>query len=445
MESGLKLHTKGRHCCGKNAAVEGDVLTFKGEGGSVGVVKIIEPASPMLNYYECEILDRGRKCAIGLGFGDKNYPLDRMPGWNRNGIGYHADDGRLFHQDGYGKQHGPMCTEGDRMGCGIDFDQDVGYGYCEVFFTKNGEQVGEPVRMKRPVYGLYPIIGLHSRGEKVRYLGHWRRQRQGLLEPMVLDHSPSNVWLRSNNVQFVEDGLTLEYSGDGLNRQDVGIAQANFCLDRQRHYFEMSLLSSGKEGWFAIGLARTTYPLYRHPGWNTGSVGYHADNGHLYKERGHGEPFGPTCTEGDIIGCGIDFPVEAPCSAEAAIGATSPAPALATESDSEDEREVMFDELNQYCYGELFDDSSDEDEFDYEDAYLVAARRELDARKQQPNSSRKGQQRDSNNDKCVVYFTKNGEKVGDTECVVPRGGFYPVVAMLSQGERIRVDFNPLTG
>ena len=45
---------------------------------------------------------------------------------------------------------------------------------------------------------------------------------------------------------------------------------------------------------------------------------------------------------------------------------------------------------------------------------------------------------------CTVYFTKNGERVGETECEMPRGGFYPVVAMLSLGEKIRVNFNPLT-
>ena len=443
MSSGTKLHTKGRHCCGRNAAVDGDLFKFKGEGNSVGVVKIIEPINPMLNYFEYEIVSRGLKCAIGLGVGDQAYPLDRMPGWNRNGIGYHADDGRLFHQDGYGKQFGPTCTEGDCMGCGVDFDSDVGYGYCEVFFTKNRQQVGEPVRMKQPVYGLYPIIGLHSRGEKVRYLGHWHRQRQSLLEPMIQDHSPSNVWLRSNNIKFLEDGLTLEYCGDGLNRQDVGIAQANFCLDQQHHYFEMSLLASGKEGWFAIGLARTTYPLHRHPGWNTGSVGYHADNGHLYKERGHGEPFGPTCTEGDVMGCGISFPVDSSLSAEAVIGATSPGPALPSDSDSDDEKELVLADLDQYYYGELFDYSSGEDDSD-DDAYFIAARGELEARRRiWENSAAKGEPQ--NEKTCLVYFTKNGEKVGETECVLPKGGFYPVVAMLSQGERLRVDFNPLTG
>lgn len=444
MDSGTKLHTKGRYFCGRNAIVEGDIFKFKGEGGSVGVVRIVEPINPILNYFEYQIVSRGVKCAIGLGLGDQSYPLDRMPGWNRNGIGYHADDGRLFHQDGYGKQFGPTCTEGDRMGCGVDFDSDVGYGYCEVFFTKNGVEIGTPVRIKCPVYGLYPIFGLHSRGEKIRYLGHWNRQRPGLLEPMIHDHSPCNTWLRSNNIKFQDDGLTLEYSGDGLNRQDVGIAQGNFCLDQQHHYFEMSLLSSGKEGWFAIGLARTTYPLHRHPGWNAGSVGYHADNGHLYKERGHGEPFGPTCTEGDVMGCGISFPVDSSLSAEAVIGATSPSPALAPDSDSEDEKFLV--QADQYNYGELLDDNSSwEEDSDNEDIYL-GYELELEARRKVWQGRNLAPKVESQSTKtCLVYFTKNGEKVGETECSLPKGGFYPVVAMLSQGERIRVNFNPLTG
>ena len=38
-----------------------------------------------------------------------------------------------------------------------------------------------------------------------------------------------------------------------------------------------------------------------------GAVGYHADDGKLFKAKGHGDPFGPSCTEGDVMGCGIVF------------------------------------------------------------------------------------------------------------------------------------------
>lgn len=36
-------------------------------------------------------------------------------------------------------------------------------------------------------------------------------------------------------------------------------------------------------------------------------MGYHADDGKLFKAKGHGDPFGPSCTEGDVMGCGIVF------------------------------------------------------------------------------------------------------------------------------------------
>ena len=92
--------------------MDGDIFKFKGESDAVGVVKFLEPTSPMLNYYEYEIIDRGEKCAIGIGVGEQTYPLDRMPGWNAHGIGYHADDGKLFHYDDGGSAYGkPFPSE----------------------------------------------------------------------------------------------------------------------------------------------------------------------------------------------------------------------------------------------------------------------------------------------------------------------------------------------
>ena len=307
------------------------------------------------------------------------------------------------------------------------------------------------------------MSGLHSQGEKVRYLGHWRRAADGVAEPMEEDEAQVNIWLRSNGVRFVDNGLMVEYAGMGGDTQDVGIAQSRYPLNRTNHYFEIEIVEEGSLGALAIGLGKTTYPLHRHPGWNPGGVGYHADDGKLFKGRGQGDPFGPQCTAGDRMGCGIHFPVHVGQEEEGG-----------TESEESDAENVVseVEALPRYSPSESSDsggsDYSNESEEEYsgdsllEDlipeplrggrfrlggahpmrqALIEAARwapqRQAHARQQRSSA---GNQRT-----CTVYFTKNGEKVGEVECDVPKGGFYPVVAMLSHGEKLRVNFNPLSG
>jgi hypothetical protein len=55
------------------------------------------------------------------------------------------------------------------------------------------------------------------------------------------------------------------------------------------------------------------FPKHRHPGWNKGSIGYHADDGKIFIGSGVGAPFGPRCHKGDRMGCGILFPRDYVC------------------------------------------------------------------------------------------------------------------------------------
>ena len=269
----------------------------------------------------------------------------------------------------------------------------------------------------------------------MKYRGHWLRSPDNLQIPMELDSSPSTYWLRSNGVKFVDDGLSLEYAGEGGNVQDVGSAQANFQISPTNHYFELEIVDAGSIGAVAIGLAKTTYPLNRHPGWNPGAVGYHADDGKLFKEKGMGSAFGPSCTTGDTMGCGVRFTP------------SSDYEEYMEENDSSSEtslpEEVQF--ADQY----LSDNSDD----DYEDYFgfgglgggLGGRGFGLRMPMQVPSES-KEKKKDKDKERTItVYFTKNGEEVGETECVVPSGGFYPIVAMLSRGEKIKVNLSPITG
>lgn len=42
-------------------------------------------------------------------------------------------------------------------------------------------------------------------------------------------------------------------------------------------------------------------------GWDKQSFGYHGDDGNSFNSSGNGQPYGPTFTTGDIIGCGVNL------------------------------------------------------------------------------------------------------------------------------------------
>ena len=44
-------------------------------------------------------------------------------------------------------------------------------------------------------------------------------------------------------------------------------------------------------------------------------------------------------------------------------------------------------------------------------------------------------------DKVQVYFTRNGKIIGKKEVVLPKGGFYPTVGMMSSQEKVKIRAN----
>ncbi|KAG8986218.1 hypothetical protein FRB93_005476 [Tulasnella sp. JGI-2019a] len=114
-------------------------------------------------YYEVEILNKGNKGHIGVGFGTKRARLSKLPGWEPESWGYHGDDGNVFcGPDGPEKEpsYGPKFSTGDVVGCGID------YSIQQLFFTKNGGFLGH---VFNHVSGeLYPLVGLRTSHESIR-------------------------------------------------------------------------------------------------------------------------------------------------------------------------------------------------------------------------------------------------------------------------------------
>lgn len=72
-----------------------------------GIVFGICPAFPskikwsVPYHFQVTILETGNIRWPGIGVVDKKYNMSYMPGWDNESVGYHTDDGKIYHNDDY--------------------------------------------------------------------------------------------------------------------------------------------------------------------------------------------------------------------------------------------------------------------------------------------------------------------------------------------------------
>ncbi|KAI9025698.1 hypothetical protein DFJ74DRAFT_705193 [Hyaloraphidium curvatum] len=110
-------------------------------------------------------------------------------------------------------------------------------------------------------------------------------------------------------LQLANGGLTVNYNGTGKNDSDAAAVRANHPVPPScgLYYFEVDIVSKGRDGYIGIGFSHAGVSTNRLPGWEPGSWGYHGDDGNSFACYGTGKPYGPTFTTGDVIGCGVNF------------------------------------------------------------------------------------------------------------------------------------------
>ncbi|KAI8612624.1 hypothetical protein BC830DRAFT_545749 [Chytriomyces sp. MP71] len=126
----------------------------------------------------------------------------------------------------------------------------------------------------------------------------------------VLD-APFSRTSRDNHdmIHLSHGSCRAQYVGPGVDDRDAASVRCDLPVPRQLgvFYFEVKIVSKGRDGWMGIGLCARDVNLNRLPGWEPKSYGYHGDDGFVFESTGKGRVYGPTYTTGDVVGCIINY------------------------------------------------------------------------------------------------------------------------------------------
>lgn len=106
-----------------------------------------------------------------------------------------------------------------------------------------------------------------------------------------------------------QNNLRVHYKGAGKSHTDAASVRTDHPIPAAcgLYYFEVKIISKGKNGYMGIGLTSQNFKMNRLPGWDKQSYGYHGDDGNSFCSSGNGQSYGPTFTTGDVIGCGVNM------------------------------------------------------------------------------------------------------------------------------------------
>lgn len=139
-------------------------------------------------------------------------------------------------------------------------------------------------------------------------------ERLKLLYPMVNeDETPlPRCWSTKDKYNYIglsQSNLRVHYKGHGKTHKDASSVRATHPIPAScgLYYFEVKIISKGRDGYMGVGLSCQGVNMNRLPGWDKLSYGYHGDDGHSFCSSGTGQAYGPTFTTGDVIGCGVNL------------------------------------------------------------------------------------------------------------------------------------------
>ncbi|CAL1533620.1 unnamed protein product [Lymnaea stagnalis] len=124
--------------------------------------------------------------------------------------------------------------------------------------------------------------------------------------PLPRSWSPKDKF---NFIGLGQNNLRVHYKGVGKTHKDAASVRATHPIPASCgiYYFEVKVISKGRDGYMGIGLSAQGVNMNRLPGWDKQSYGYHGDDGNSFCSSGAGQSYGPTFTTGDTIGCCVNL------------------------------------------------------------------------------------------------------------------------------------------
>ncbi|CAH3122218.1 unnamed protein product [Pocillopora meandrina] len=127
--------------------------------------------------------------------------------------------------------------------------------------------------------------------------------------------SGHRAWYDSPGIAV--DGCLLTYVGPNScnicksgNRKNIHSAKFKSPFTPETPRFEVLIQETGERRIVALGAVHELYDCHKMPGWYSGTVGYHIDDGKIFETGFHElgrEVEGAMAYRGDLIACEIDF------------------------------------------------------------------------------------------------------------------------------------------
>ncbi|SMR50717.1 unnamed protein product [Zymoseptoria tritici ST99CH_1E4] len=101
----------------------------------------------------------------------------------------------------------------------------------------------------------------------------------------------------------------VRFSGVIKQSDEAASVRSDYPIPKEVgiYYFEVTILSRGKDGLIGIGFSTKKAMLSRLPGWETESWAYHGDDGYVFAGNASGKAYGPGFASQDVVGCGVNF------------------------------------------------------------------------------------------------------------------------------------------